>query len=411
MIVGAGSARLVVPPGTPLGGYADRTEPATGVLDELQVRCLTIRSAGATLVLVVVDLVCVNVDLAAAVTGAVVRRLGRDGVEVWTMATHTHSGPDQNCGPGDRSTPPRWLAAVPGAAAEAAAEAERRAAPASLSLRTGLVHDVGAVRAVADAPAEVPVDVLSIDSADGRRHGIFAVFPVHPTVLPATSSLVSADLTGAVRRALTKRLGAADSAPWAILATGCAGDISTRTTRRAQTPAEVDRLGEVAAAELEQILAGPAVRTVAGDPPLRSGRRTLLLPLRADEPRTKETPRGGSEVEQRIAHTVEQGQKVARERRARHPDGHVVLEVCAAAIGDLRLVGLGAEPYLAVRKLVTAPALVLGYVGGYAGYLPDEPGFATATYELLSSPFRPDAALTAVRAAEDLLANTELEKK
>lgn len=407
MIVGAGSARLDVRPGTPLGGYADRIEPSSGVLDELQVWCLTIRTGGSALALVVVDLVCVNADLAAAVTSAVTDRLADDDVEVWTMATHTHAGPDQNCGPGARVTPPHWLGAVPEAAAEAAAGAERSAVLASISLRTGIVRAVGAVRAVAGAPAEVPVDVLTIDGPDGRRHGIFAVVPVHPTVLPATNSLVSGDLTGGVRRALTKRLGGSDAAPWVIVATGCAGDISTRTTRRAQTPAEVGRLGEVAAGQLEQILAGPAVRTVSGEPSLRSGRRTLLLPLRDDDPRPGVAPRGGSEVERRIAHTVDQGLAVARERRARHPDGRVALDVCAAAIGGLRLIGIGAEPYLGVRGLVALPAVVLGYVGGYAGYLPDEAGFATATYESLSSPFRPDAAVAAVTAAEDLLAIPE----
>jgi hypothetical protein len=100
---------------------------------------------------------------------------------------------------------------------------------------------------------------------------------------------------------------------------------------------------------------------------------------------------------------------VARERRSRFPDGQAALSVAAAAIGPLRLIGLGAEPYLAVADLPARPAVVLGYANGYAGYLPDAAGFDRPTYESLSSPFRPDAAATAVHAADDLFADAPVD--
>lgn len=377
MKVGAGSARLPVPLGTELGGYADRIGGVTGTLDELEVWCVRLGE----LTLVVADLVCANADLAAAVADAV-------GEPTWTMATHTHAGPDQNCGPGDRATPAHWLSAVPVAAAEAAERAT--STNTILSWHTGPIRDVGAVRAQAGAEPSVPVDVLAARSADGRLLGALVVLPVHSTVLPASNTRVSADLAGAVRRALADRLDGA----WVVVATGCAGDISTRATRKAQTPDECARLGEVAAAQIAEIIQRPPLETEADNPTLHACTRTLRLPVRPVE--TPELPPD----DDRIAHTFRQGAAIAKERLARHPDGVAELAVSVARLGAIRLAGLGAEPYLSVRSEL--PAVVFGYTNGYAGYLPDEPAFTGLSYEVLSSPFRPDAAACAVRAITEM---------
>jgi len=333
------------------------------------------------LTLIVADLVCINADLAAAVAEAV-------GGPVWTLATHTHSGPDQNCGPGERATPALWLEAVPRAAAVAATRLET--ADAAVAWHSGQVHGVGAVRARHDAPPTVPVDVLAARSATGQLLGALVVLPVHPTVLPASNMLVSADLAGAVRRALAVRLDGS----WVVVASGCAGDISTRATRRAQTPDECTRLGAVAAEQIVDVLNHEPLRIEPGDPPLRATTRTLRLPIRPVE--TPELPPDGD----RVAHTYRQGAAIARERLARHPGGVAELTAAAARLGTIRLAAIGAEPYLAIRSAL--PAVVLAYANGYAGYLPNESAFAELSYEVLASPFRPDAAARVVRAINEM---------
>lgn len=379
MRIGAASAPLAIPLGTAMGGYADRTGGATGTLDELQVSCVQLGG----LTLVVADMVCAHADLAEAVAAAI------GGGPVWTAATHTHSGPDLDCGPGVRATPPAWLAAIPQAAAVAAA----RITPveSTLAWHAGEVRDVGSVRARTDAPPSVPVDVLAARSRDGALHGVLVVLPVHPTVLPAANTDVSADLAGAVRRAVQQRLG---PEAWVVVATGCAGDISTRATRRAQTADECARLGELAAAQILDILATDPIRVEAGDPAVRVETRALRLPVRPAE--SLEEP----DSDDRIAYTFRQGLAVARERAARHPDGIATLRVGAAQLGTIRLAALGAEPYLAVRSMVDG--VVLGYTNGYAGYLPDADAFTAPSYEVLSSPFRPDAAGLATRAINEM---------
>jgi hypothetical protein len=398
-----------------LGGYADRTTGATGTLDGLEVHCVAFIAGADAFLLVVADLVCVNGDLAGAVADAVGQRVGVPPGQVWTTATHTHAGPDVNCGPGRRTTPAPWLDLVPAAAAAAAEQAVAAARTATVTWHTGLLNGVGATRSVVNAPPTVPVDVLAVrhglDSGHPELAGVLAVLPIHPTVLPAANTLVSGDLAAGVRRHLTTRLRAGESRPWVVVATGCAGDISTRSTRSAQTPAELDRLSALAAEQVAATLTAPPVRTADPQGSLRVARRRLRLPLRVEDPEPARTPAAdGSPLAARIAYTMAQGRRVAAERAARHPDGTVELVVAAADLAGLRLLALGAEPYLRVRDLAARPAVVLGYANGYAGYLPDDSGFDQASYESLSSPFGPGAAQVAVRAAEAALNHPDREE-
>jgi hypothetical protein len=401
--VGSASVSLDVPPGTPLGGYADRTQTATGTLDPVEVCCVVITADGVTFALVVADLVCVNDDLVEAVAASVRARVLAPEVHVWVLATHTHSGPDQNCGVGERATPNSWLTAVPEAAGDVAAAAVATSVEATLAVRTGMLRDVGSVRSEPWSRPEVPVDLITVTDDGGRLQGVLAVVPIHPTVLPATSSLVSGDLAAGIRRSLAGRLADAGSAPWVVVATGCAGDISTRITRREQTPAECARLAGLAADRLAELVTTPPVRSVAGAARVSVATRTLRLAARRDEPGESAVgPAGLTGVPQRIAHTLAQGVAVAGERAARLPDAVVPVTVSAARIGPLSIAAIGAEPYLAVRDMLPAAAVVFGYANGYAGYLPDAAGFGHVTYESLSSPFRPEAAESVVAALEQL---------
>ena len=59
-----------------------------------------------------------------------------------------------------------------------------------------------------------------------------------------------------------------------------------------------------------------------------------------------------------------------------------------------------------MRARCAGPSVLLGYVNGHAGYLPDAPAYDTAGYEALASPFRRDAGATALAALIDLLLDT-----
>jgi neutral ceramidase len=420
--VGHGSALLPVADGSAMGGYVDRPGPSSGVLDELQVDCVTVRGAGGRLVLVVAEVVCVNVDLAAEVRRRVREALaGAVGpvVDVWACATHTHSGPDVGCVAGGGPTPVAWRRRIADAAVEAARAAVAAERECAGRLHAGELRDVGSRRGHERAEHRVSVDVVSCVDADGAVEGVLAVVPVHPTVLPAGSTLVSGDLAAAIRAALRRRL-TSPHAPWVVVATGAAGDISTRRTRRAQTPQECRRLGEQAAEQIVTLMrtAPTNVWDAAADD-CSSRRRTVALPVRRQDPadlqalretleeRHAAQLRDGATASARSLETALQGVEVARSHDGWAGLDAIDVSLSAARLGRLCLFGIGAEPFHGLgddlRSRCADPAVTLGYVNGHVGYLPDADAYSEPAYEVLSSPLPRDAAATTVASLLDLL--------
>lgn len=259
MRIGHGQVCLQVPLGTRLGGYAARTGASTGTLDQLEVHAVTISAGNSRFAWLVADLPAVNTDLAEPLAARLAGNLQTRPELVWLSATHTHSGPETGCRPGGGRTPPEWHEQVLTAGDLAAGNALATEAPAELTVHTGLINDVGGQRSGALPRQNVPVTVLAA-RAHGRICGVVVVLPVHPTVLGADNLLVSADLTGAVRRAVAARLGC-----WAVVATGAAGDVSTRPHRRNQQPDELARLAFLAADQVVALTTPPG-RAIALDP-------------------------------------------------------------------------------------------------------------------------------------------------
>lgn len=392
--VGYAATSLDVPPGTPLGGYQPARD-STGTHDPLEVSALVLDDGEHQFSLVLVDLVCVNRDLADAIRVAIRADTDRP-VDVWVGASHTHSGPDVGCRPGGGRTPPRWLDEVTRIAADCHHRAVGHLVPSEIRYASVPLTGIGSVRANSAAPHRVMADLLHWPGAAG----VLAVVPVHSTVLPPSNTLVSGDLHGAVRRHLRASFDG-----WVAVVPGCAGDISTRWTRQAQDHAECDRLGGAVAGQLRTAL--PTTRPVAGDDTALGPMSgiDLTLPGRADDPErlaqwssTGTAPDAtDSAVDSgraRIEATRRQGVEIARARAA-EPIESLDLRLATARIGNLLLAAVGAEPYLGLRdrlRTVTGSTTVaLGYTGAYAGYLPDAGAHSDPGYEVLASPFRPDA--------------------
>ncbi|WP_053205047.1 hypothetical protein [Jiangella muralis] len=377
MRIGHGEQLFEVRPGEPMGGYADRAHGAGGVLDPLEVHVVTFAAGRHRFALVVADLVCVNTDAAGQVRDAL-RELRID--DCWVAATHTHASPESGCTPGGRPTPPdvgRRLVAAAVSAARAAIVDERDAA--LTSVRVEVPGLAGRRIAGAAERLDVPVDALVVSTAAGVA-GVVTVSPVHPTVLPAANRDISGDLNGAIRRAL--------EAPgrWAVAATGAAGDISTRHTRRGRGPAELARLASLVAAELPLAPSGePGPDAVR----LPVSRQVRLEPKTAAEvaAATRATAAGGADA--RARQVFEQGRRIAGELAARGEPYDV--DVQAVRLGGVTLVAVPGELFLELGEAIRAAAgpdvIVLGYTNGYLGYLPSRD--TPPTYETLVSPVRP----------------------
>ena len=379
MRVGQGSSTLPVVPGEEMGGYVDRAGGLDGELDPLQVQALYFASPTRTFTLIVVDLVCVNIDVVAAIRSSVAGLVD----SCWVSATHTHASPDAGCHPGGGRTPAKLADRLTAAARSALQFAIAQAADAELEAVRVEVKDFGGRRNGAHpSPQTVPIDVVVARHSDGGVAGLLVVQPVHPTVLSAANRRTSADLNGAVRRALNERV------PWAVVATGAAGDLSTRHTRRARDAAEIDRLGALAA---DAILAGLQSGGVMADGQVGVPREAMVA-LAPKEP--ADLP-GLAELRDRPgrARTFHQGLELAAGLLER-PGSDIEVAVEAVSVGGIELVGVPAELFLCLGERIRSESprpsstIVLGYTNGYLGYLPCLNAFAEPDYEVLASPVR-----------------------
>jgi neutral ceramidase len=399
--VGHAAARLDVARGTAMAGYVARPDAVSGELDPLEVGAVVLAGpSGTVAVLCVADLLQVDEEAARGARLAVASAVGTSPDLVWLTATHTHAGP----------APGRVAEQVATAAVRAAGEAAGSTVRAAVTLHRPELAGVGGQRTGDARRSTVPVDVLRV-SAGSRVLGVVGVLPVHPTVLGADNTRVSADLPGAVRRAVRR-----SSSAWCLVATGAAGDVSSRSHRREQTAAEVDRLGTLVGA----CLTSPGA-VVAEATDVVGGRVTTLDLAPADPAAPFRL--GAVEAARRALTSAEASGDPVRIREAtvalqgaelgRGDTGPVPCPVSALDLGGLRLLGLGGEPFLdlAAAAATVDPATVLvGYANGYVGYLPTRHAFAAAaadpghpSYEVLVSRVAPGESERALAAAGALL--------
>jgi hypothetical protein len=226
-------------PGLPMGGYAARTAPAQATLDPLTCRVAVVRAGGQTAALVVLDLLYVRDPWATATRRRIAQRLRTEPAAVMIAATHTHAGPAVF---GAAMKESRELAdyqqrlsdIIDGAVENAAATLR------AVTLHYGMAATAGvaANRQERQRDFDAAVRVILARDEDGQAAGVIASFGCHPTVLPASNLAYSRDLFGAAVDCVEREIAAP-----VVLLNGAAADVSTRFTRRTQTPEEVERLG------------------------------------------------------------------------------------------------------------------------------------------------------------------------
>lgn len=367
-LAGAAASPIAVPRGAALEGYAIRATRSTHVLDPLFATAFAVAAPSAEpVVLVSADVIAVDRALATEIARVVGLGPGRTVV----CATHTHSGPaglTEACAPSGAPVDAALRATVADACAVAAKRALAELEPADLRLSRAESTGVVANRVAPRGARDRRVTVLSAARPFGRPIGAAVLVACHPTLLGPESTAVSADLAGAARAVL-------GGAPVAAL-TGAAADVSTRFTRRSQDAAELKRLGRRLAAAAKRALAD--VHPL--EPVLGVVEATLELPRKPARP--EPVPVRGEEVPFTLA------------------AWRIGSSAWLFAPGELS-VGLGTRIEASSAFADTA---VVGYAGGYAGYLVEPYLHERDSYEARASPFAAEAAAVLVAAAGELLA-------
>ncbi len=401
----AGWSTAEITPDIPcwMGGYGARTEPANAIHDPLYAHALALGTQVQPFVIIVCDLINVDETMVQEVRQRIAAH--HPGAIVWLGATHTHSGPDITHNDRER---------IIMDAGSAARDAIARMHPALARWASGAIKGIATNRDHPEQSADIALDLLCFyDTGEqAQPNALYGSFPCHPTVMGANSLAISADLPGAFRRQLKARLG---NDVWIGLATGAAGDISTRHTRQGQGFDELERLGELLAHQAHDLLSTaqslaldlPLVRetVIALEPKAPFSPATLAEYTQSVQERMSEARQAGNTAQARTLETTLQGiqaaQKLALEERGRN------VAIAVALLGELALVAVPGELYnrlgAAIKEASDRCALLLGYTNGYVGYIPAHEAYDEMDYEVLMSPFAPGSGERLVEEIEKML--------
>jgi hypothetical protein len=448
----ARSVDLTPPAGSKLAGYLARGDaPAEGALDPLEATLIRLRdprAGGETVTWVAVDALAVDVSLAQSIADAIGMASGVPADSVVVCASHTHSGPAG------------WLSGIPLAAPDASdpgmrAELVRRIAGAAVGLAThetpvrhvlavGEAQGVGTNRTDPGKPSDRSLGALSLIDARGAVAGLLVDHASHATVLGHENRRWSADWPGAARRTLSAAIrGRAPLAtpepaqpsqdpdrggPAVAFLQGAAGDSSPRFVRRSQTPAEVDRIGGLFAAQALAAILGPD-GPVDDEPTVAIRRRQVQVSTRElpdpdvlghrvaaaeQEWRSAVSRDGTGTAAERIARTRHEGALIAARIAETGLPPLFELPISVVVIGRDAWLHLPVELFSSFAAEIRARSpfrhtRVIGYTDGYFGYVADAEAHRLEIYEAASSPFDPAGARTLVDASIELLTQTHVE--
>jgi len=233
--ISAGVARVEITPpaGHPMGGYAARNGPSTGVHDPLYATTLLLKSGGLTVAIVSCDLRSFPSE--RIVNTARERKLAD---HVLIAVTHTHSGPmtweDQSWPSRERS----WFAETERKILSAIEAASKKMFPARIAAGFGEIY-LGHNRRKVDADGRVtmfwrnaeklptsPIDptvgVIRVDDQSGKARAIIVNYACHAVVLGPDNRMISADYPGYLARRIEREFPGA----MCLFTQGGAGDIN-----------------------------------------------------------------------------------------------------------------------------------------------------------------------------------------
>jgi neutral ceramidase len=340
----AGFGRAVITPPLPvaLAGFSGRSGPATEVLDDLEVQAVWLENEGASVCLLVCDLLGMSPGVSAPVRAAVAAALAIPVEAVLTSCIHTHAGP--NCIEGGERlgwpTPDGYLAMLAARVVDAAVEARGASEGAELRfarapLPVGVSHNR---RGNAHEPTFALLDVRSLR---GDRLGTVANVAIHPVALGSDLLAVSADWVGAFRRALEAAVGGR-----AVLLSGALGDVNPREAQPGADAATLVAHAGAIGAEVAHAVA----HALDGAAPIGDG-------VHVTRAESFDVPVSGT-----LADLVDLGDAMT-------------VELVEWRIGDTAIVSVPGEAFHALGRAIEAShgdrLLLAGLAPSWQGYLPD----------------------------------------
>lgn len=430
---GVSNADISPVPGIELAGYPHCPRYNTGIHDPLVAGCIYLDDGRTKLAVVTMDLLMLSRKYVQRIRSRAAELTGLPAGNIMLCCSHTHSGP-WTSGRLDLESLEKGLEPDAGYIKELedkivylVADAAGHPFAARIGIgrgRCGWEQGVGGNRRDPLGIADPEVWTAGIQDMQGKWRACLVKYALHPTLLHAESTVVSADYPGYIR----DHFSSAIPGMVTLFAQGTSGNQSTRYFRTGQTFEEARRIGHAIGAEAERVLNGLklssdirlSVRSAEAKLSLRR-----LPPRAAAEMLVEEAARhlnaarvaGRPYIELQNAelnlfgaeNTLGYVLQLENGRKIELIEDELPAEVQVVGIGDARIVGLQGESFVEFGLAIQAGSpyektFVAGLANGcLPGYACTAEAYAGGGYEAGASMLDSTAGDTLVQTALRLL--------
>jgi hypothetical protein len=420
----AGMAKTIITPpvGTQLSGYSGRTDPSTGVLDDLYAKALVVDDGNEQVALVVCDIIGFRIDTVNEIRAIIQQQTGIKSDNIMVTCTHTHSGPNL------RVADSAYVEGLKLHVAGAVAAAANNMRPARIGATRGECR-VGANRRHPDSPTgpynlykypegttDPTVMVLRVEDVSGNPIGLITNHAGHPVAWGHRELGISRDYPGYAVDVVERVWG---NDVVAIFLQGCCGNLNLnwiwdkpeqtpmprRTMPEEREPRlrEVRRLGRILGGET--LKAAETITDFTSEAVVKAARKDVEVPIRKDLP---------ERMQERVAKAKEEQKPPEPGRRGTVYDAvaagkeTLTTEVQVLRIGDYFVVGLPSEVFvefqIEIRERAGAEfTFVSELANDSISYICTPEAYEEGGYEVRSSSLAPEAGKTLVDAAIELV--------
>ncbi|MCL5110140.1 MAG: neutral/alkaline non-lysosomal ceramidase N-terminal domain-containing protein [Chloroflexi bacterium] len=444
----AGVARsdITPPVGIPHANWGAQTHTrAAGVDLDLWATALVLQNGDEKVAIVDADLGGFSTDLVTACRHAITELAGIPGPNVRLSAVHTHSGPSLDFNfyaEGGELLGP-YVASLPGRIAGAVWEANNNLRSARLAAGRGH-SDINVNRRLKQEGlydgkvflgrnwqgfADHEVVVARLDDEDEHPIATIVNFGCHPTIMGHLNKYITPDYPGVVKRVVEQMVGGK-----CLFLQGATGNVHAIRDYTGDL-AVYRRLGTLLGLEAAKVALGlsPLPRQErflyvlesgaelgiyadepAGEPDgtLRVLSREIALPLLpvadaaqieaelAERQRELEGLRASGAPDEDVRQAMMRAKRaMLRLRLAKPHQGQTetMVELHAIRVGGLGMVAIQGEPFAEIGAAVKqgspfAHTMFSGYLGNWAGYIPNAADYPDGGYGVTTTPFAPEAA-------------------
>lgn len=384
-----------------MAGFSERDHGAEGIHDDLFAKCLVLEKEDKRIAYVSIDAIGVDQAFVHQVRIEVAMHSEIEAERVMVQATHTHSGPAAirihqrvnlvktgKITSADEAYYELTLKKVVGVILWA----NRTLEEVKIGYDSRTIDTIGSNRNNRDEVYDNSVNVLKIENADAEVVGIVCNYACHPTVLGQHNYQFSSDYPSYFRQYLE----AAYPHATVIFSQGCAGNISTRFTKKESSFEEANRFGELLGQRVKEML--PRIVTADVN---QLDAKCLKVSLDVKHYPTDEQLQASIEKYTGLLQQLEQEnadssvirknyvtlQGLTRSLNAKHriTFKEVTTEIQVLDLGLCRMVSVPGDVFneigLAIKQFSDS-VIICGYANDSVGYVVSSEGYQQDSYEI-----------------------------